>query len=179
VSPVPISTGEFTGGGSLTGITFSDGVTWNQSQIQDILNNGGGSLGQQGYLFNRGAGQVTLSTSGSEAVNFIQMGAGISSDDLILQADSAGDLTIKFLDSSDSITIQQDLLDLNGFVSSAVSHIEFSDGTSMDLGQAVSGQGAPLTFTWLGTMASWETLMTLPCSKPYRVKLNVSILTSA
>jgi hypothetical protein len=149
--------GEFQNDQSLTGVTFADGVTWSRSQIEDILNNGSGSIGQQGYLYNSGTGQVTLSASGSGAVNFLQMGPGISASDLFFQANSSGDLTIKFLDSaSDAITIQRDLLDLNGIVSSAVSHIEFSDGTSMDLGQAINGQGAPLNFTWFGNTNNFD-----------------------
>ena len=84
------------------------------------------------------------------------MGPGISADDIILQANGFGDLTIAFLDSPDSITIPGDLTNQSGVVFSAVSHIEFSDGASMDLGQAANGQGAPLTFTWLGNSSNFS-----------------------
>jgi Haemolysin-type calcium binding protein related domain len=137
--------GEFANGGSLLAITFSDGVSWNQAQVEAILTGGGGGGSNTGFLFSHGDGQVTLDGS----VSTVRMGAGISESDVLLQANGSGDLIVRLRDSNDTITDHHDLSINIWGVSSTVSQINFADGTSMAIGQPAAGQGAPPTFTWL------------------------------
>jgi Ca2+-binding RTX toxin-like protein len=128
-------------GGALLSVQFSDGVSWSQAQILDILtaNNGG-------FLFSRGDGQVTL----AQGVSSVRMAAGISASDVILQSNGT-DLIVKLRGTTDSITVHNDLTINAWGVSSSLAQLKFSDGTTLDLGQPSSGHGLPLTFTWLGT----------------------------
>ena len=64
-------------------------------------------------------------------------------------------LLIKFRnDTTDSITVFNDLTSNAWGVSSGITELQFSDGSSVNLGRPSSGQGAPLTFTWLGSSNS-------------------------
>ncbi|WP_375411247.1 calcium-binding protein, partial [uncultured Bradyrhizobium sp.] len=131
---------EFSGGAMLS-VQFSDGVSWSQAQILDILAANGG-----GYMFGRGDGQVTF----AQSVTSLRMAAGISASDVILQS-SGTDLIVKLRGSTDSITVQG-ALTINAWgVSSSLAQLKFSDGTTLDLGKPDAGHGLPLTFTWLGT----------------------------
>jgi Ca2+-binding RTX toxin-like protein len=122
-------------------VNFSDGVSWNQTQIRGILTAGDSG----GRLFSRGDGQVTLDGS----ITTVRMAAGIAESDVLLQA-SSSDLIVKLRGTTDSITIQNDLASNPWGVSSSLGQIKFNDGTSMDLGQPSAGHGLPLTFTWIG-----------------------------
>jgi Ca2+-binding RTX toxin-like protein len=131
---------EFSGGAMLS-VQFSDGVSWSQAQILDILAANGG-----GYLFGRGDGQVTF----AQSVTSVRMAAGISASDVILQS-SGTDLIVKLRGSTDSITVHG-ALTINAWgVSSSLAQLKFSDGTTLDLGKPDAGHGSSLTFTWLGT----------------------------
>jgi hypothetical protein len=66
--------------------------------------------------------------------------------------DGNRNLFVKFRnDATDSITVFNDLTSNAWGVSSGITQLQFSDGSSVNLGQPVAGQGAPLTFTWLGS----------------------------
>ncbi|WP_407155060.1 calcium-binding protein [Bradyrhizobium sp. STM 3557] len=139
--------GQFSSG-TLSTITFGDGVSWSQAQILDVL---AGSDDSSAYLFNAGTGQVTVTNT----VTTIKMGAGIASSDLYFQANGNGDLVIKFKSGNDVITVPGDLVKQAWGVSSSVIRIKFSDGTVLALGQPAAGQGTPLTFTWLGNTTNY------------------------
>jgi hypothetical protein len=49
-------------------------------------------------------------------------------------------------DTTDSITVHNDLTDTSGTVASGIQELQFSDGTSINL-----GPGSPPQFTWVGT----------------------------
>ncbi len=132
--------------GSLKAITFSDGVSWNQTQIENILS--GGSGGSSGGQFNLGAGHVTLNSSDT----VIDMGTGITPDEVLLQADGWGNLTIALRgDSSDYLTLNGDLANNSWGVSSILRQLVFTNGAVLDIGQPASGQGQPISFTWVGS----------------------------
>jgi hypothetical protein len=85
----------------------------------------------------------------------IKFDNGISSSDVYLQANSYGDLIVKFRnDDTDSITIHNDLSQQSWGVSSAIQQLQFGDGTAVNLGQPAAGQGAPLTFNWIGSASA-------------------------
>jgi Ca2+-binding RTX toxin-like protein len=98
-------------------------------------------------VFDRGDGQAKVTLAGGGT---LKMASDVAPADVILQADSAGDLTVKLRDTADSVTFNNDLVSNSWGVSSRVSQIAFADGTVMALGQPSSGQGQPLTFTWPG-----------------------------
>jgi hypothetical protein len=76
----------------------------------------------------------------------------VSAQDVYLQANSFGDLTVKIRnDATDSITINGDLINNSWGVTSGISQLKFSDGTILNVGQPAAGQGSPLTFDWIGT----------------------------
>ncbi|MCS3761248.1 calcium-binding protein [Bradyrhizobium centrosematis] len=135
--------GEFsTGAGALRSISFADGTVWNPDQVKGVL----AGTGAGGYIFSRGDGQVSL----DQSVNTVLLGAGITADDIILQA-SGNNLMVKLRGTSDSITVAGDLTKNAWGVSSTLAKLQFSDGTSLALGQPSAGHGLPLTFTWFGT----------------------------
>ena len=139
--------GEFSNsGGALRGISFADGAIWNPDQVKSVL--AGQDAG--GYHFNRGDGQVTL----GQSTNTVLLGAGITPDDIVLQANQRN-LTVSLRGTSDSFTVLDDLTQNAWGVSSLLSKLQFSDGTSLALGQPSAGHGLPLTFTWLGTASNY------------------------
>ncbi len=140
----------WSGQGSLSAITFSDGVSWNKSQIEDILNGGNGAPVLKN--FGRGDGQITL----DDGTSVVQMGAGIDQSDILLQA-SGSDLIVRLVGTSDSITVHGDLAAHAWGVSSILQQLKFSDGSVLDIGEPAAGQGQPISFTWLGT-SSYSTL---------------------
>jgi hypothetical protein len=143
--------GEFSNGGALAAITFSDGVSWNQAQIEDILNSGSGSANV--FQYAKGGGNVTVNLNG--VIDTINFGAGITAQDVYFQYGSGGDLVIQFVgDDTDSIVVNQPLTQNSWGLSSAVSELTFADGTSMVVGEPAPGEGAPLTFTWYGTASA-------------------------
>jgi hypothetical protein len=138
---------EFANGGPLLAITFADGVSWTQAQVEDILNAGGGA--SHNYLYSRSDGQVTLDGT----VHTVQMGPGITRSDILFQTNGSGDLFVALRGTNDLITVHNDLLANGWGVSSTLGEIKFSDGTSLELGQPTAGQGSPITFTWFANSA--------------------------
>jgi Ca2+-binding RTX toxin-like protein len=131
-------------------VSFSDGVSWNESQFLDILT--GGSDGDAGYLFGYGYGQVTVD-SGTHA---IRLGAGISASDVYFQTSGSGNLLIRLRGSDDMLTMNNDLLRQSWGVASAITELRFADGSTLPVGQPSAGQGASLTFTWFGTSNNYN-----------------------
>ncbi|WP_316172819.1 MULTISPECIES: calcium-binding protein [unclassified Bradyrhizobium] len=140
--------GQFSNG-TLSTISFADGASWSQAQVLDLVSGGSDA---NAYLFNAGSGQVTVANT----ITTIRMGTGISSSDLYFQANGNGDLTIRFRNSSDVITVPRDLTVQPWGVSSAIIRIAFSDGTVLPVGQPGAGVGAPLTFTWIGNSNGFD-----------------------
>src|SRR6186713_3088203 len=103
---------------------FSGGVSWNREQIQQML------VDQQAY-FNLGDGNVTL----SQGRAVVQMGSGITPDDILLQANNAGDLTVRLRNSNDTLTLNNDFSIQGWGVSSILQKLAFSDGTVLEIGQ--------------------------------------------
>src|SRR5882724_5666290 len=94
--------------------------------------------------FVKGSGSASITLNGGTGA--IAFDSSVSAQNVYLQADSSGNLTVKILgDSTDSIAIGGDLKNNLGTVTSAISQLRFSDGTSINLEQN------PLTFTWFGT----------------------------
>ena len=130
-------------------IVFADGTVWDRATIdsnaQPPLTGGPGD-----YLLNRGSGQVSVFAS--TITGTIRVPSGVPASDIIFQADNVGDLTVELRDSGDSVTLIGDLSQTWwGGVSSAVSTITFTDGSTMTIGEPAYQQGQPLTFTWIGT----------------------------
>ncbi|AEK61661.1 beta strand repeat-containing protein [Collimonas fungivorans] len=93
-----------------------------------------GGAGNNAYVFNAGFGQAEISsTSGSDVIQF---GAGISASDLTvtaaLAADGSGVLEIE---GAGTILVDSGL-------SSAVSAVNFADGTSLTIAQLIAQTGA-------------------------------------
>ncbi|SNT01411.1 Ca2+-binding protein, RTX toxin-related [Tardiphaga sp. OK246] len=106
--------------------------------------------GQNTVVF--GGGQNDINANGATGV--IQFGAGISASDIILQSQGS-DLIILVRGTDDRIQIYGGGLTINDWgVSSAIQHLRFSDGSTMDIGQPAPGVGSPITFTWVGTDTS-------------------------
>ena len=107
-----------------------------------------GGSGANAFLYGKGDGHATIVPGG---VNTLEM-AGATASDAYLQADSAGDLTLRLLgDPADSVTIDGDLT-TRGFVTqSKIGTVAFGDGTTLDLSHGP-------TFTWFGTAS--ETTLT-------------------
>jgi Ca2+-binding RTX toxin-like protein len=138
---------EWANGGPLQAITFADGVSWSRATIEDLLN-GGSQAGSANRTFHLGDGNVTLNSTDA----IVQMGPGISASDIILQNPGWGNLTVSIRgDSSDSLTMNGDLSNNSWGVSSLLKQLRFSDGSVMNIGQPASGQGQPMSFTWLGS----------------------------
>ena len=96
-----------------------------------------------------------VTTAGSASVNLnggtgaIAFDSSVSAQNVYLQSDSNGDLIVKILGDANSITVNGDLKNNSGTVTSAISQLQFSNGSVINL-----GQGAPPTFTWFGTSNS-------------------------
>ena len=153
---------------AVSSINFADGssidlnqpltFSWNGTQANTVLTGStfgsnifnlgpGGDAVQAGsstdeFDFDKGDGQATVTLAGGGTV---RMAADIIRSDVVLQTDVAGDLTVRLLDTGDSITLRQDLWHtISNATNSAVGTISFADGTSIDLNQ-------PLTYNWYGT----------------------------
>ncbi|WP_342724633.1 calcium-binding protein [Bradyrhizobium sp. B097] len=131
---------------SLATITFADGTTWDSATI------GSNVVIVGTNIVNYSKGDGALDVPLNRGTTVIDFGSGISAQDLFFQAqDSTGDLTITFAgNSSDKITIHKDLSFSNGAISSGVTQLNFSDGSSINLDD-------PLTYTWLANQ-TWDTL---------------------
>ena len=101
------------------------------------------------YVFHKGDGQATVIPTGGS--NTIQLGSGLGASDVVLQADDAtGDLTLRVLDTGDTLTVKGDLSRQGWGVQSQVGQISFGDGTALHLSPSYWDQGQPLAFTWIG-----------------------------
>ena len=105
--------------------------------------NGGNTV-----VFDKGDGRALVSLNGGTGT--VQMAADIADNDVILQADSAGDLTIALRDdSSDSVKILNDLTQNWYGISSQVTQVTFADGTTFNIGSPGYNTNPPLTFTYI------------------------------
>jgi Ca2+-binding RTX toxin-like protein len=135
-----------TGNMTLTGSSFGNNVY--QLGPNDVINgaNGWGNI----YQFAAGDGAVTVNPAvGTNAVNTVQMMAGISASDVALAVDAAGDLIVKVVSTGDTLTLSSALTVNATSISSKVGQITFADGTVWNLAQ-LGASGAP-PLTWLGT----------------------------
>ncbi len=151
---------EFTTSGGLRAISFSDGVIWNPDQVKAVLAGGSGDL----YVFNRGDGAVTM----DQTVASVRLGSDISPDDIILQANGR-DLLVKLRGTTDSLTVYGALTANAWGVTSTLSSLKFSDGTSLALGQPSAGHGLPLTFTWVLNTANFDMVGSIYGTNVYEV----------
>lgn len=103
------------------------------------------------FNFDKGDGQATVNLNGSAVQSgTLNLGADIAPSDVILQTDASADLTVKLLDTGESITFQNDLTYWNGVngsegAHSVVKQINFGNGTSLALDSSYP------TFTYIGT----------------------------
>jgi hypothetical protein len=136
---------------NLTGSSYGSNVfDITQGNGSISLGNNSGVGGTNTIDYAEGDGNASVSLNGGTGV--IAFGAGVSAQDVYLQANGYGDLMVQIRnDATDSITIHNDLTDNAWGVSSGISELEFSDGSVLDLGQPAAGQGAPLSLTWIGT----------------------------
>jgi Ca2+-binding RTX toxin-like protein len=105
--------------------------------------------GSNTIVFDKGDGQVQVNLNGGTGI--VRMAADIADDDVYLQADNSGDLTIKLRDSSDSITVANDLAQNWYGISSQLTQIMFADGSTFNIGSPGYNTNPPPTFTWIGT----------------------------
>lgn len=97
--------------------------------------------------YDRGSHNLDVGLNG--ATGTIELGPNIKAQDLYLQANSYGDLILRFRnDAADNINVHNDLSVVSGHTVSAIGVIRFDDGTTIDLSQ-------PLTFTWLGNSPNY------------------------
>jgi hypothetical protein len=90
-------------------------------------------------------GDATASVNLNGGTGTIALGPGIAAQDVYWQSNNFGELTVKIRgDDTDQIIVHGDLVNQAGTVTSGISQLQFSDGSSINLTQ-------PLTFTWLGT----------------------------
>jgi hypothetical protein len=123
------------------------GNTWGTNIFDITQGNGSITFGKTAGVggvnivdYAKGAGVATINTG--NATGTIAMGSGLTASDVLLQADSSGDLLVDIVgDPNDQIIVQNDLT-YNGTVNSAIQQISFSDGTSINLTQN------PITFTY-------------------------------
>jgi Ca2+-binding RTX toxin-like protein len=140
------NTNNFSLTGSNYGANLFDVTAHNGSITFGNTNSGGN--GENTIEYAEGDGSLTVSLNGGTGT--LAMGAGISASDVYLQSDSSGDLYVKIAgDASDSILLYRDLTDSGGTVTSALGQIQFSDGSTINL-----GQGTPPAFSWYGTANS-------------------------
>src|SRR5262249_44634539 len=137
----------------LTGSTYGTDIfeIKGTSAINGTINfaNNAAAGGTNIVKYGRGIGNASVNPNGG--TGSISFDSTVSAQDVYWQTGSSGALVVKIRgDATDSITVNNDLVSNSWGVSSALSKISFSDGSSVNLGQPAAGQGAPLTFTWLG-----------------------------
>ena len=125
--------------GPLQSFAFADGTVLSASEVKQIVDQGSGNV-----VFDKGDGHITVRLGSATTV---AIGPDIADNDVVLQADSAGDLIVRLLDSNDSLTIANDLSGQWWGIASELSQISFADGTSISLNRDWS---QPFTLTWLG-----------------------------
>jgi len=98
--------------------------------------------------FDRGSQNVAVESDGISGI--LQLGPGISAQDVYWQSDRSGDLILNIRgDSADNVNFWGDLQVNNGVVTSAIKTVQFSDGTSLDISHG------PTVFTWIGDTSGY------------------------
>ena len=110
----------------------------------DTVNFGGG---QNTVNYAAGNGAATINLNGQNGA--INLGAGITADELSYNADAAGDLTITIGNTGDSILINGDLYTGWGGVGSNIHSLSLADGSSVNLSNLTFVQTASATNTML------------------------------
>lgn len=120
-----------------------------------ILASGGQTItagsGINDFLLGRGDGHALVNLNGG--TGRIVLAPNVAASDVVLQADAAGNLTVKLLDTGDSITLAGDLTHGPNGAESEIKMLVEGDGTSITLGVDDLGRGTPMTYTWIGTGA--------------------------
>ena len=128
-------------------IVFADGTIWTRDNVL--------ALAQSGTLnYSTGDGKITVGAQ--DGFKVVQLGAGITASDVLLQADGNGDLTVTLRgNTADSLTINSDFYALNNNgvpnTTSVLSAINLADGTSISLAGYTGPSPQPLQFTYVGT----------------------------
>jgi hypothetical protein len=139
---------------NLTGSTYGSNVfeiTQGNGTINFANNSGVGGKNTIKYI--KGDGSASVGLNGGTGV--IAFDSSVAAQDVYWQANGYGDLIVNIRnDATDSIIIHNDLTNNAWGVSSAITQLEFSDGTVLSLGQPAAGQGSPLSFTWIGASNS-------------------------
>jgi hypothetical protein len=100
--------------------------------------------------FDKGDGLADVTLNGG--MGTISFGSNVVAHDVYWQGNAYGDLILKIRgDTTDGLTIHNDLVTNSWGVSSGITQLSFMDGTTIDLGRPAAGTGAPLTFTWIGS----------------------------
>jgi hypothetical protein len=120
----------------------------------DTITAGNGSIAGSNlntFLFDAGDGHATVNMRGG--IGIVQLGTDIAASDVLLQADSSGDLTIALRnDPNDSITFIGALsTSIYNNTYSLINEIEFGDGSVLQLTTDQYNRAPNLAFTWVGT----------------------------
>jgi len=126
--------------GTLQSFRFADGVSWTAQQVWAAVTD----QADPNIVFHKGDGQLTLHPTGATTVS---LDAGIAASDVVLEADSAGDLTVRLRDTGDTLTLAGDLSGQGWGIASVVGELSFADGSTISLNRPWS---QPFTLTWLG-----------------------------
>ncbi|HLH89784.1 MAG TPA: calcium-binding protein, partial [Xanthobacteraceae bacterium] len=125
--------------GTLQSFTFADATVWTAAQVQAML-----APSTASYAFDKGEGHLTIHPG---MATTITLGADIAASDVALQADSAGDFTIRLRDTGETLTVDADLSGQYWGIASVIGTLVYGDGTSIALNR---GWSTPFTFNWLG-----------------------------
>jgi hypothetical protein len=125
--------------GTLQSFTFADGTVWTATQVAAML-----EPLTSNYTFDKGEGHIAIHPG---AATTITLGADIAASDVLLQSDSAGDLTVLLRDTGESLTVDGDLSGQSWGIASVIGTLAFGDGTTIALNRPWS---TPFTFTWPG-----------------------------
>lgn len=114
--------------------------TINGNDAANVLDGGGGKdtlagrLGDDVYLFGRGAGSDIVTEQGSQGWDVVQLGAGVLSTELEIGITPSGAAVLKIVGTSDTMTIT------GGLWGSFVEEVRFADETSW-VGAALAPHG--------------------------------------
>ncbi|UZE48464.1 hypothetical protein ONR75_27300 [Rhodopseudomonas sp. P2A-2r] len=129
-----------------TSTSVYNGSTYGNDVFEMVSGSGWGfdAVGETTVLYS--GGQSYIWANGGTGI--IKFGQGITAGDIILQSGDTN-LVIRVRGTDDEIVIYQGLTVNEWGVSSAIRQLQFSDGSTMDIGQPAPGVGSPITFTWL------------------------------
>ncbi len=144
---------------SLSGTNFGANV-FDVTAPGGTLSFGNTSQGGNGQnTIEYGLGDGRLHVSVDDGTGVLELGSGIAAGDVDLHTDQFGDLTVTFAgDATDSIVVDADLKNTNGVVTSALSRIVFSDGSSLNLGQNPQALTVTITSAAEASNASSQTI---------------------